>query len=240
MSTLLLALVLAAGAADTQPPVIQHDPIGSAPRLTELVLAADMIDKSDIFGAVAYFRIAGETEFASTDFKKQSGERYEAAIAASKVTGDVEYYFEAYDGLGNGPALLGSRAAPFRITVEAAAPVAVAVAALEPTPASAPALENGGGLPLGPIVTTASGALLAGLGAVLWFGAGGTISEIDAKYAAGVGRVPADAEAIRAAQSSSQLGSILMVAGGVVAAGGVVWFFVPTSSGASAGVEGSF
>lgn len=216
---------------DTVPPVIGHTPVAHAPRKSELIIRARITDESDVFAPSVSYRLAGQSErWRSVAMKSVEGEEdtYTAAIPGSDVTGDLEYFIEAFDALGNGPATVGRADAPLRVlaTEELQTPVLV--------------VERGG-VPVGPIAVAGSGVLMTAVGAALWFTAAGRVEEIDAKYAAGQGRLPVDAEATRAAMGRSQIGSALMIAGGAAMAGGVAWFLVPTQGGgATAGVSGEF
>lgn len=220
-----------AGGVDEEAPLIAHVPIASAPRESELIVKARISDASGVFAATASFRAAGSGDaWQTVDLKPVEGqsELFSGAIAGSQVLGDLEYFIEAFDVHGNGPASVGSAGAPMRILSTDKLPDAVVV------------VEKG--LPIGPIAVSGGGVLMTAVGAALWFTAAGRIEEIDAKYPiAGQGRLPADAEATQGAIGRSRVGSALMLAGGAAIVGGVAWFLVPTSDGgAQLGVSGDF
>lgn len=235
---LLLVLAAAASADDIDPPTLQHDPLSTAPRQTELRVTADISDPSGIFGAVVLWRLAGETSYTSIDMKEESAGRFVALIAASKVTADLEYYVEAFDSNGNGPTRAGTPAAPLRARLVEALPAFDPGAVVEP--------ERGGGLPIGPLLVAGAGVVAAAVGAGLWFGASSTVADIDAKYQPGQPRLPVDGAATSSAIGTSRVGSVLMIAGGAAVAGGAAWFFLaPTpddngGAGLTVGASGSF
>lgn len=236
---LLLVLAAASAADDVDAPTMQHEPVSSATRQTELKISAEINDPSGVFGAMVLWRLVTEATYTSIDMKEESPGKYVAAIAASKVTAPIEYYVEAFDSNGNGPTRAGTPEAPLRTTL-----VEPSLSAFDPS--IDPDETKGGGLPLGPTITGGAGVVLAAVGAILWFGASGTVSELDAKYADGQPRLPADASATTAAIGKSQIGSALMIAGGAAAVGGAAWFFLAPApdqgggAGLTLGASGSF
>src|SRR2546430_8695933 len=58
------------------------------------------------------------------------GDDYTATIPAAMTTSDLEYYVEAFDQYGNGPARSGAPNVPYALRVMDPAPAAVAVPAL--------------------------------------------------------------------------------------------------------------
>lgn len=217
--------------ADVEAPLIAHTPISTAPRESELVVKARISDVSGVFAATASFRPADSGEaWQTVDLKPVDGQPdlFSGAIAGSQVLGDLEYFIEAFDTHGNGPASVGSAAAPLRVLATEKLPDAVLV------------VEKS--LPVGPIAVAGGGVLMTAVGAALWFTAAGRVEEIDAKYpTTGQGRLPADVEATQGAIGRSRIGSALMLAGGAAIVGGVAWFLVPTTDGgAQLGVSGDF
>lgn len=253
---LLLVAGLLLAAADTSPPTIEHKPVLKAERDHELVIEAKIKDPSGVFGVKLFWRPLGNEEFAATDLTLGGKDVYSSAIPAMKMSASVEYYIEAFDKKGNGPAQVGSREAPIQVQVAKPAVVAQAPEP-EPAPAPRPAPEPpsiAASIPPAesasvlqesnrtkPMITIGAGAVLAAIGAGLWFTSTSTISDLDAKYPGnGAGRVTADLDATRSARSTSQLGSILMISGAVVGAGGLAWYFLPSNDGGGAGVAGTF
>jgi hypothetical protein len=70
-----------------------------------------------------------------------AGDTYGADVPAELLTGDVEYFIEAFDTNGNGPARAGDETAPFVITFKNP----VVVAAADPAKPPEPVEEEGGG-----------------------------------------------------------------------------------------------
>jgi len=136
--TLVVALAAAvaplpAVAADIRPPIIHHKAVTSAVRGANVVITATMEDESEIFGATLWYRPAGKSTYTSVEMtrKENKGDLWGAAIPA---TGDIEYYLEAYDEFGNGPARAGSPEKPFVVSVSERAPLYRASPQAEATP----------------------------------------------------------------------------------------------------------
>ena len=109
-------------AEDHEPPRIRHTPVLSSTPGKPIEISARITDD---LGEVAfprvYFRRVGETKYSVVTLRR-AGERYAASIPTMAVTTDgVEYYIEAFDSRGNGPAQHGSAEAPHRVEVAAAA-----------------------------------------------------------------------------------------------------------------------
>ncbi len=103
--------VMGAGAPDKKPPAITHVRVESAPHGAPIAIRAKIEDASAVFAPTLMFRIRGTTEFDAIELKKKGAE-YEAAIPAEQVTADLEYFIEAFDEQGNGPARVGSPEKP--------------------------------------------------------------------------------------------------------------------------------
>lgn len=126
-SLLAFALVLAPSLADakkkakprepdTKPPVITHVRVTKAPRGKSLMVRARFEDDSEIFAPSLYVREKGATDFETLPMRRVDN-GYEAAIPAEKMGKDLEYFIEAFDEEGNGPAREGSPEAPLSIAV---------------------------------------------------------------------------------------------------------------------------
>lgn len=125
LGLLLLALGSIA-AADSDPPVITHVRIERAPVNAELVVRAKIDDASPIFAPSVYVRPVGDTEFVALEMVAE-GDGFVAKVPPERVGKNLEYFIEAFDEQGNGPAREGSPEAPFRVEVfDPAAPVVVA------------------------------------------------------------------------------------------------------------------
>jgi len=140
VSLLALSLVAAAPAsalaADTTPPKIIHTAPATAPSGAALKIVADIIDESGVFEPKLHFRAAGSTKYLTASMIPVAGSRFEATIPESVMAGDVEYFIEAYDTNGNGPSRFASEQAPQRVKV-VAAPEPIKLVA-PPPPAEGP------------------------------------------------------------------------------------------------------
>lgn len=133
------ALAIAAAparAADTEAPVITHVPVAEAPEGQAISVRARIEDASEIFAPSVYVRPKGAEDYDNIAMRKVL-DAYEAVIPAEQVDGDLEYFIEAFDELGNGPAREGTPEAPLPISIydPAKGPPTVVVA---PPPAPAP------------------------------------------------------------------------------------------------------
>jgi hypothetical protein len=116
-----VAILLLCGAAaraddDTSPPVIAHTPATRGERGKPTPLTARITDESKIFPQVFYrFASSGPYE-RPLDMKPVKGQKAQWTATLPPPPGNVlEYYIEAYDEFGNGPARAGDPERPFRI-----------------------------------------------------------------------------------------------------------------------------
>lgn len=103
-------------AADREPPKMRHAPVVEAAYGEQIKVRVALFDPSDIYEATLYYRRAGTRDFLHATLV-DTGSDFVGTIPAEVVEGDIEYYLEAYDTLGNGPARRGSPGAPLRIRV---------------------------------------------------------------------------------------------------------------------------
>ena len=137
---LALALVAtSARAEDTQPPEITHSPITALAKGQPVKVTAKITDQSKFFPQVFYKWDGAAAYEKPIDMKTMKGKKnknmFEATVPA-KGTATFEYYIEAYDEFGNGPARSGTPEAPHKI--EAPAAVAAADPPAEEKTADAP------------------------------------------------------------------------------------------------------
>ncbi len=116
-----LAPQIAWAQADETPPLITHVRIADAERGAALTIRAKIDDDSAVFAPSVYVRPEGRTEFDAIDMKLV-GDAYEAIVPAEQLLGNVEYFIEAFDEHGNGPAREGSPEAPIAVLVRVAEP----------------------------------------------------------------------------------------------------------------------
>lgn len=179
-----------------------------------------------MFEPIVSWRVVGGPEWTRLQLNKQEGDLFVAALPSYQVKGDIEYFIEAYDNAGNGPVRFASSDKPLRISVKGV-PAAVAVSPPTPVDAPEPATGGGPGIPLAPAITAGAGAVLAAVGAILWFSASSGASDLSGKTAAGaVALKPEDGSVAQGLVSRSRIGSILMITGALAGAGGGVWWFI--------------
>ena len=111
------ALVAApAEAADQAPPVITHVRVTQAPEGQALTIRARIEDASEIFAPSVYVRPKGARDYDNIAMRKVL-DAYEALVPSEQVDTDLEYFIEAFDEHGNGPAREGDPDAPIVVEV---------------------------------------------------------------------------------------------------------------------------
>src|SRR6266404_52892 len=114
------------------PPAITHAAVTEALRGKPVEIHARLVGETGVQGAAVMFRRSGEKDYRTLPMGNIGGDDYTATIPASMTTTDVEYYVEAYDQYGNGPARSGSPNVPYAMHVADGAPPAVAAASAPP------------------------------------------------------------------------------------------------------------
>jgi hypothetical protein len=99
---------------DQSAPVITHTRITKAAVGLPIIIRAKIEDESEIFAPSVYVRAQGKQDY-ETLAMRRVGEGYEATIAPEMTRGNLEYFIEAFDDQGNGPAREGSPEEPLRI-----------------------------------------------------------------------------------------------------------------------------
>jgi hypothetical protein len=143
---------LSARAADLEPPTIFHEEVQSARLGEPLVVRAHIVDDSGVFDPAVLYRVGGRGAFLRLTLVPvaSAADLFEVSVPGELVGDDVEYFIEAFDAEGNGPARYGDEQLPVRVRVLKTA---------EPREPGAPA----GG----------TGEETEGAGAGLWIGLGG-------------------------------------------------------------------
>lgn len=158
-AALFVALVVTPARAqeDTEPPAIVHDEVRSARVGEPVVIRATITDPSGVFDPTLLYRVAGDGEFLRLPMTKATGEedawdedRFEATIPGEVVGGDLEYFIEAFDEMGNGPARYADADLPVKVRVLQVA---------GPVPPQATAPTEGDGSTLWLVAGIAGGAL---------------------------------------------------------------------------------
>lgn len=133
--TLLAAMtLLVLAAADAEPPTIQHFPVRRVDPGVALTVKARISDPSGVFDPGVSWRNAGGDTFKRVPMQAKGGSEFETVIPANAITAAaVEYFIEAFDENGNGPARFGNPQKPIRVAVATMAQMAG-----EPEPAPVP------------------------------------------------------------------------------------------------------
>ncbi len=91
--------IASAAALDNSAPVISHTPVTSAVYGQEKSVSATITDNIGVTYAVLYYRAEGSETWESTAMAYDSALQYTGVIPAEYMTGNVEYYIEAGDGV---------------------------------------------------------------------------------------------------------------------------------------------
>ncbi|MCK6546793.1 hypothetical protein L6R52_13160 [Myxococcota bacterium] len=191
--------------ADSKPPIITHVRVTRSPVGKPIPIRARLDDQSEIFAPSVYVRVSGVAEFENLPMKRVD-DGWEAVIAAFDAPVTLEYFLEAFDEHGNGPAREGTPESPIRLvlvdpTKAVAAPLADAAPEGEAEPDAerpvpkdeAPEPEALVAAPVGPVEEddslagqwwfwTIVGAAVTGAvvaGALALQAQGGTVSAVD-------------------------------------------------------------
>ncbi|MFM2152007.1 MAG: hypothetical protein RL199_442, partial [Pseudomonadota bacterium] len=117
---LLAGLLLPAAALAAEPPAADAGPDVRLSPLPEvrcgqpLPIEVDIRDDDGVFDPRLYVRPQGAARFAAVTLREGASGLYRAVIPADEVERGVDFYVEAFDNQGNGPARSGSLDAPHR------------------------------------------------------------------------------------------------------------------------------
>lgn len=92
------------GAADLEPPDIEHDPTSLAPALAGQPYTLNVVvtDESGVKEVVLHYRIAAEEQFRAINMQHRGANRYQAIVPPSDlVVPQMNYYIQAADSNGN-------------------------------------------------------------------------------------------------------------------------------------------
>ena len=123
MLALFLVALLAPQAGDTEPPFLDHDPITTGSRDGQLTFRVNIIDESKLFAPSLCWRPVKATKYSVIELASDGSDLYTATLSSGQLSGDIEYYLEAYDEHGNGPARVGEPEKPLRIVGATRVPV---------------------------------------------------------------------------------------------------------------------
>ena len=94
-------------------PVFEHAPPPNAVPARDLTLTAAIESPGGVFDPYLWYRPAGTKGFKKISLKRGTGARYSATIPGSEITGDIEYYLQAFDAADLAEATWSSRRTPF-------------------------------------------------------------------------------------------------------------------------------
>jgi len=137
MHPLLSVLLMVASAADSAPPSISHAPVRRIDPDSALVIKAHISDPSGVFDPSVSWRLDGESVFRRAAMVAKGPGDFETTIPGANLRSkSVEYFIEAFDEQGNGPARFGNPDKPIRVAIASLEEMAGAPPA--PAPASPP------------------------------------------------------------------------------------------------------
>jgi hypothetical protein len=124
-------------AADTDPPVIQHVPLPTI-HAGDVTIDFTVSDQSALFSVILHWRLVGDREYTEVGFAAKENTFH---VDLKDVTKDLEFWIEAYDEFGNGPALDGTADRPNRSRL-LSEPVPTQTPANVPPPTPVPNVVN--------------------------------------------------------------------------------------------------
>src|SRR5467141_3563813 len=111
------------------PPAITHAALSQALRGKPVEINARLVGDTGVQDAAVMFRHVGEKDYKALPMGNLGADDYTATIPASMTTSDLEYYVEAFDRYGNGPARSGAPNVPYVLRLTEAGPPPIASAA---------------------------------------------------------------------------------------------------------------
>jgi hypothetical protein len=172
----MMAAASPVAAADSDPPTISHDEVKTGKLGRPIAISATITDPAGVFDPVVLYRVGGEGRFLRQPMQPVEGKAdiYVAMIPGEVVSGDLEYFIEAFDNNGNGPARYAEEELPVSIRV-------LATAEPLPDPETPPPDDGDNG---GEVVPEDEGG-----GAGLWIGlgVGAAVVVVAAAIGAGAG-----------------------------------------------------
>jgi hypothetical protein len=115
------------------PPAITHAALTQALRGKPVEINARLVGDTGVQDAAVMFRHVGEKDYKALPMGNIGGDDYTATIPAAMTTSDLEYYVEAFDRFGNGPARSGAPNVPYVLRLTEPGPPPIASAAAPPS-----------------------------------------------------------------------------------------------------------
>lgn len=139
----MLAAASARAQPDEEAPAITHEEVRSGRLGAPVTVSALIVDPSGVFDPAVLYRVGGQGDFLRLPMQPADDERYGAVIPGDVVSDDLEYFIEAFDQQGNGPARYADADLPVKVRIlKTAEPLPVPPAAGEVESDG----EDGGGL----------------------------------------------------------------------------------------------
>jgi hypothetical protein len=108
------------------PPAITHAALTQAIRGKPVEINARLVGNTGVQDAAVMFRHVGEKDYKALPMGNIGADDYTATIPAAMTTSDLEYYVEAFDRFGNGPARSGAPNVPYVLKLTDAGPPPIA------------------------------------------------------------------------------------------------------------------
>jgi hypothetical protein len=124
------------------PPAITHAAVMQGIRGKPIEINARLVGDTGVQGATVMFRRVGEREYKALPMGNIGGDDYTATIPAAMATADLEYYVEAFDQYGNGPARSGAPNVPYLMKLSEDGPAPVSAVAAAPLSVERRVLEE--------------------------------------------------------------------------------------------------
>ena len=101
----------------TSEPEIEHQEVETGQPNQKITIEARITDPQGIFDPAMLYRRQGSDTYTRQPMIEVADNLFQATIPAGEVVGVLEYYLEAYDQEGNGPARFGDEDFPVEIKV---------------------------------------------------------------------------------------------------------------------------
>jgi hypothetical protein len=142
MPVVVVLFLALAAAEDSSPPTLVHSDVQIAVRERPLVIEATITDENGVFDPVVLWRVGADGPFARTPLEDAGGGLFRATLPPDVLVADVDYFIEAYDSLGNGPARHGTEDLPVHVRLVAAADLPKPTEQSQATSEAEPAAEE--------------------------------------------------------------------------------------------------
>jgi hypothetical protein len=118
----LIAALLCAAPALASPPKFEHTPPAEVTAGQDVTIKAGIKASGGVFDPYLWYRKVGDKNFKKISLKPAANNEYSATIPGSEVTGDLEYYLQAFDQADLAEGYWASKKNPNHLGAKAAAP----------------------------------------------------------------------------------------------------------------------